>query len=131
LASLKENLTLLFLQQANLPTDKDTVKKLMISWWRNPRQKKEGGLTLTEEGFNFLTNQLGLRSYKIPFPEDFTFTTQVVLFMDQFIDCPHYYTKKSISVFKEAKAVELLLFSGDVRKYGIAKALARQRELNS
>jgi hypothetical protein len=130
MARLKQALTVLFLEQANLPTDEDNLKKVMLSWWRNPRQKDEGGLTLTEAGYEFLTQNLKLKSYEIPFPKDFQFTTQIILFMDQLLDCPHYYTKKSIIVFKESKAVELMLFSGDIRKYGVAKALARQRELN-
>jgi hypothetical protein len=130
MSDLKENYTKLFLQQANLSLDKDNVKKYLRLWWKNPRQNKEGGLSLTEDGFDFLINNLNLRHYNIPFPKDFVFTNQIILFMDKFLDCPHFYTDKSITVFKESKAVELLLFSGDVRKYGIAKALARQRELN-
>jgi hypothetical protein len=128
--SIKESLTKIFLTQANLPTDDATVKKMRFSWWKNPRQKLDSGFTLTKEGYEFLTKQLGLQSYSIPFPSDLELTTQIVLHLDKFLDCPHYYTKKEIIVFKETKAVELMLFSGDVRKYGLAKALARQRELN-
>jgi hypothetical protein len=130
MADLKRSLTNIFLNQAGLNTDEETLKKALIGWWKNPRQKTEGGLALTEEGFNFLSGVLGLKSYKIPFPKDFQLTTQILLFMDQHIDCPHYYNKKNIVVFNERVACELLLFSGDVRKYGVAKAMARQREIN-
>jgi hypothetical protein len=130
MASVKDTLTRIFLKQSNLPTDKDTVRKKMFAWWKNPREKTEGGLTLTKEGLQYLTNTLGLKYYEIPFPKDFEFTTQVVLFLDQFLDCPNYYTKKEIIVFNEKKAAELMLFSGDVRKYGTAKAMSRQREIN-
>lgn len=131
MADLKESLTKIFLTQVGKTADEETVKKMLFAWWRNPRRKLDSGLSLTKEGYDFLTNNVGLKSYSIPFPKDFEFTTQVVLFMDQFLDCPHYYTKKEIRVFKEKKAVELMLFSGDIRKYGVAKALARQREINS
>jgi len=57
-----------------------------------------------------------------------TLTTQFILFLDKFIDCPYYLTKKGIVVTNERKAVELTLFSGDVRKYGIAKALNRSNQ---
>jgi hypothetical protein len=112
-----------------MPTDDDSVKKANLAWWRNPREKLQGGLTLTDEGLDFLIGTLKLRSYDISFPKDFEFTTQVILFLDQYLDCPNYYTKKKIVVFNEKKACELMLFSGDVRKYGLAKAMSRQELL--
>jgi hypothetical protein len=56
-------------------------------------------------------------------------TTQIIIFLDKFIDCPYYLTKDGILVTNEKKAVELALFSGDVRKYGLNKALTRSRTL--
>jgi hypothetical protein len=126
----KDALTRIFLRQANLPVTDESVRKAQFKWWKNPREKQEGGLALTDEGLDHLAVTLGLKYYEIPFPKGFEFTTQIVLFLDQFIDCPNYYTKKAILVFNEKKAAELMLFSGDVRKYGTAKAMARQRELN-
>jgi len=126
---LKEVYTKIFLSQTGLPSDPDSVHKYIFKWWKNPREKLNSGLTLTEEGFEFLVTKLGLKCYRVPFPKDFEFTVQVVLWLDKFLDCPNYYNKKEIYVFKEKKAAELLLFSGDVRKYGLAKAMARQREL--
>lgn len=130
MSTLKTFLTKIFLQQANLPAEEEDVRKMLFVWWKNPREKLEGGLTLTEEGYKFLDETVKLKNYSIPFPKDFVFTTQVILWLDQFLDCPHYYNKKEIVVFKETKAVELMLFSGDVRKYGLAKAMSRQREIN-
>ena len=130
MSTLKIFLTKIFLQQANLPAEEEDVRKMLFVWWKNPREKLEGGLTLTEEGYKFLDETVKLKNYSIPFPKDFVFTTQVILWLDQFLDCPHYYNKKEIVVFKETKAVELMLFSGDVRKYGLAKAMSRQREIN-
>jgi len=129
MSGLKELYTKIFLEQGGLPNDDDSVRQYIKKWFRNPREKLDSSLTLTEEGFEFLTTKIGLQSYRIQFPKDFQMTTQVVLFLDKFLDCPNYYNKKEIYVFKEKKAAELMLFSGDVRKYGIAKALARQREL--
>lgn len=129
MSGIKEVYTKIFLEQAELPSDAESVHQYIRKWFRNPREKLDSSLTLTEEGFEFLTTKIGLQSYRIQFPKDFQMTTQVVLFLDKFLDCPNYYNKKEIYVFKEKKAAELMLFSGDVRKYGIAKALARQREL--
>ena len=131
MSGLKEVYTKIFLEQTGLPNDDDSVHQYIRKWFRNPREKLDSSLTLTEEGFEFLVSKVGLQSYRIPFPKDFQITTQVVLFLDKFLDCPNYYNKKEIFVFKEKKAAELMLFSGDVRKYGIAKALARQRELEN
>ena len=129
MSGLKELYTKIFLEQTGLPNDDASVRQYIKKWFRNPREKLDSSLTLTDEGFEFLVSKVGLQSYRIPFPKDFQMTTQVVLFLDKFLDCPNYYNKKEIFVFKEKKAAELMLFSGDVRKYGIAKALARQREL--
>lgn len=131
MSGLKEVYTKIFLSQLGLPDDDQSVKKHIPLWWRNTRKKLDSGLALTELGFKTLSKDLNLKHYEIKFPKDFEFTTKVVLFLDQFIDCPHYYTKKEIVVFKEKKAAELMLFSGDVRKYGLAKALTRQRELET
>ena len=131
MSGLKEVYTKIFLEQAGLPTDSEAIHQYIKKWFRNPREKLDSSLTLTDEGFEFLVTKVGLKSYRIQFPKDFQITTQVVLFLDKFLDCPNYYNKKEIFVFKEKKAAELMLFSGDVRKYGIAKALARQRELEN
>ena len=47
--------------------------------------------------------------------------------LDKFIECPYYITKSSIFVTDQKKSIELTLFSGDIRKYGIAKALSKSR----
>ena len=65
--------------------------------------------------------------YEIPFPKDFTLTTQVIIFLDKFINCPYYLTPRSIYVTDEKKSMELHLFSGDLRKYGLVKAIERQK----
>ena len=63
--------------------------------------------------------------YEIPFPKDYKFTTQTFIFLDQFITCPYYLTNRSIWVTDEKKSMELHLFSGDLRKYGLTKAMKR------
>ena len=100
----------------------------MPVWWQNTREKDSGGLRLTEAGMLFLMEKLELATYDIPFPPDFKITTQVVIFLDKFIDCPYFLTNKGLTVTNEKKALELHLFSGDVRKYGLAKALKRTDE---
>ena len=121
----KETYTKLFLRELGKSTNDSAVKEYMPLWWKNNRDKGAGGLRLTDTGFEVLL-QIDLAVYDIPFAKDMPLTTQVVIFLDQFIDCPYYLTNKSITVTNEKKAVELSLFSGDLRKYGITKAMNRQ-----
>lgn len=91
--------------------------------WQNPRKKTIGGLRLTEEGFRIFTEEADIKSYNIEMPKGLTITNQITIWLDRFIDGPYYLTKNSIVVFKEKTAVQLILFSGDVQKFGIAKAM--------
>ena len=126
--NLKETYTKVFLKQAGISINESTLKEYMPMWWQNTRAKKVGGLRLTEDGLDFTVNRLELTNYEVPFPENFKVTTQIVIFLDKFIDCPYYLTNRSVTVLNEKKALELHLFSGDVRKYGLNKALKRTDE---
>jgi hypothetical protein len=124
----KENYTKIFLKNTNKSINEATVKQYITTWWQNTRSKDTGGLRLTESGYNFITEELELQTYQVPYPKDFNFTTNVIIWMDQFIDCPYYLGKQGIVVTNEKKAIELHLFSGDVRKYGLIKAMNRQKD---
>jgi hypothetical protein len=122
----KETYTKIFLKQADIAISETTLKQYMPVWWQNTRAKVQGGLRLTDAGFDFIIETLDLQTYEVPFPRDFKMTTQTLIFLDQFITCPYYLTNKSIYVTDEKKALELHLFSGDLRKYGLTKAIKRQ-----
>ena len=122
----KETYTKIFLQQLGKTSNDVSVKEYLPLWWQNTRNKTHGGLRLTEAGFDILS-EIDLAVYEIPYPRDMPITSQVIIFLDQFIDCPYFLTNRAIWVTNEKKAVELTLFSGDLRKYGINKALKRQK----
>ncbi len=124
----KNTYTKIFLQQANISITETTIKEYLPVWWKNSRVKTEGGLRLTEEGLKFVQERLQLQTYDVPFPLEFTITTQVLIFLDKFIDCPYYLAADGIVVTNEKKAMELHLFSGDIRKYGLIKAMSRPLE---
>ena len=124
----KETYTKVFLKQAGIAISESSLAEYMPVWWQNTREKDSGGLRLTEAGLLFLMEKIELATYDIPFPPDFKITTQVVIFLDKFIDCPYFLTNIGLTVTNEKKALELHLFSGDVRKYGLAKALKRTDE---
>ena len=122
----KETYTKLFLKELGKSTNDLVVAEYMPLWWKNSRNKDSGGLRLTDLGFEVL-QQLDLATYDVPYPRDIPLSTQVIIHLDKFIDCPYYLTNRSIIVTNEKKAVELSLFSGDLRKYGITKAMNRQK----
>ena len=103
-------------------TDAEKKEKHSIIW-QNPRKKAVGGLRLTDEGHRIFTEDADIKSYNIEMPKGLTITNQITIWLDRFIDGPYYLTKNSIVVFKEKTAVQLILFSGDVQKFGIAKAM--------
>lgn len=123
----KETYTKIFLKELGKSYNDLAVKEFMPLWWQNNRSKDTGGLRLTEAGFDILT-EIDLATYDIPYPRDMPLTTQVIIFLDQFIDCPYYLTNRSITVTNEKKAVELTLFAGDLRKYGLTKAMTRSQK---
>ncbi len=123
----KETYTKIFLKELDKSTDESTVKQYLPIWWKNTREKDSGGLRLTETGYETIM-EIGLATYDIPFPSDMPLTVQVIIFLDQFIDCPYYLFDHSIVVTNERKAVELTLFSGDIRKYGLIKAMNRAKK---
>ena len=124
----KETYTKIFLRAADKSIGESAVKEYFPVWWKNTRAKDTGGLRLTDEGFRFITEDIELTTYEVPYPRDFELTTNVVIWMDNFIDCPYYLGKHGIIVTNEKKAMELHLFSGDIRKYGLTKALGRHKK---
>jgi hypothetical protein len=120
----KHHLTKIVSTQLGWPTDAKTLEKNHVLLWQNPRKKTQGGMRLTDEGFTTFTEKMDMKSYDIEFPKEFTLTNQVTIWLDRFVDGPYYITKKSIVVFKEKTAVQLILFSGDVQKFGMAKAMS-------
>ena len=94
--------------------------KFHKSVWFNIREKQTGGWRLTFDGYKYLKDILGYKDYKIEFPKDegWQITSQTTIWMDRFIDCPYFLDKDAIIVFKEKTAFQLILFSGDVHKFG-------------
>lgn len=122
--------TKLFLKSSEQAITEENIKISKRKWWINTRKKQQGGLRLTDDGLNFVTNILNLSIYEIPFPATLDLKPEVVVFLDRFLDCPYYLSEVSITVTNERKCFELHLFSGDVQKYGLIKAMARQKRLD-
>jgi hypothetical protein len=122
--------TKLFLKNSDQAVTEENIKLSKRKWWVNTRKKSQGGLRLTDEGLDLVVNILNLQIYEIPFPITLDLKPEVVVFLDRFLDCPFYLTERSITVTNERKCFELHLFAGDVQKYGLIKAMSRQRRLD-
>jgi hypothetical protein len=119
----KETYTTMFLKEWGKSTDAANLKLYTRNWWQNNRSKESGGLRLTDEGYELLVGELHIKEYEIPFTEPIELSPQTIIFLDRYIDCPYYLTNQSITVFAERKSFELYMFSDDIRKFGIIKAL--------
>lgn len=126
----KETLTKIFLKYQDKSVDEANIKLHLHKLWQSHRNKQSGGLRLTEEGLNFLTTELDLQSYNIPFTEPIDLSPQVIIFFDRHMDCPYFLTNSAIIVFSEKKSFELCMFSDDIRKYGLIKAINRRDKSN-
>lgn len=117
----KVTLTKMFLDQLGMSSDDKNIKKFLSVFWQNPRKKVNAGLRLTDAGFTALTEKLNIKNYPIRFPKETEWTSQLVVRLDKYIDCPYYISKHIMYVFSEKMAVQLVLFSGDITKFGRSK----------
>jgi len=124
----KDTYTKIFLKQWDKVADEANIQLYKRTWFFNNRTKAGGGLRLTDKGFEFLTDELDLRSYEVPFTADIELSPQTIIFLDRYIDCPYYLTAQSITVFSEKKSFELHLFSDDIRKFGLIKAMKNRQQ---
>lgn len=129
---LKSFYTKIFLKEVDDDITEDKIKIHKNEWWYNLRSKKNGGLRLTNLGITFVQDHAKIKVYEVDLPEEVKQIPQLMLWLDKFITSPYYIDKKKIIVTNEKLAFELYLFSGDVRKMGLAKALAaRNSELQN
>jgi hypothetical protein len=119
-------LTKEFLKGSGLPDDEKSLEKYLWSWWVNPRLNGDRSLGLTTQGYEVISKDVGLKFYQIDLPDTTEITNQLIIWLDKFIDCPWYMTKRSIFVSREKVAVQLVLFSGDLQKFGKAKDRANK-----
>jgi len=128
----RDVLTKIFLQQWGKSTDSANVSMYSRTWWQSNRVNKQDAFRLSDKGYEFLVSELELKEYEIPFTEPIELSPQTIIFLERYIDCPYYLTNQSVTVFSEKKSFELFLFSDDIRKFGLIKAMnERQKELDN
>lgn len=123
----KQEITRLALESIGIVADEKRIKQTIPIWWQNSRDKTDGGLRLTSQGFECLT-QAGIKSYEIKFEETLSFNNGLIVWMDQNLDCPFFITHKKIWVFAEKTAVQLVLFAGDINRLKRAKEKSKEKQ---
>ena len=117
-----------FLMLKEQPLHDESIKTAYYTWWQNVRESYQArSLRLTKQGLEMLA-KLDLKTYDIKFPAKVIFTPQTYLWLDEFVDCPYFVDKKQIIVTMEKMALQLMLFAGDITKYGIARAMSKADE---
>jgi hypothetical protein len=110
------------------PIHDESVKKNYYSWWQNVRESYQArSLRLTKLGLDAV-KKLDIKTYEIKFPAKIIFTPQTYLWLDEFVDCPYFVDKKQIIVTMEKMALQMMMFAGDVTKYGLARAMSKVDE---
>lgn len=126
----RDSYTKIFLQEWGKSTDDANMKLYGRTWWQSNRSSKQHAYRLTDQGLEFLNETLGITMYEVPFTEPIELSPATIVFLERYIDCPYHLTHESITVFSERKSFELTLFSDDIRKFGLVKAMTeRQKEL--
>jgi hypothetical protein len=113
----KNKITEYVMNELGIEINPKRIKDCTRIWFKNPRQKPQGGLWLTELGFEAL-NKADIKHYKIRFEQPIElFENRFIIWLDNTIDCPFFLTKREIYVFGEKTAVQMILFSGDLKMW--------------
>ena len=120
-----------FMELLEQPIHDETIKNNYYTWWQNVRESYQArSLRLTKQGFEMLES-IDLKTYTVKFPQKIIFTPQTYLWLDEFVDCPYFVDKSKIIVTMEKMALQLMLFAGDVTKYGLARAMSKAEDQES
>ena len=121
---IKRELTIQFADSAGIVVNTPRLlKNLQKCWWLNLRSGEDRSFGLTDEGYNIASKYITF--YKVNFPEDVVISNQTIIWMDRYIDCPYYLKGRSLFVSREKVAVQLILFDGDINRFGKAKSPKR------
>lgn len=112
----KQKITQYVLEQLNMPSDLSSVKNAIPQLWCSIRVNQTNGFRLTDYGYACMI-QSNIKSHKIAVDPSVKWTSQMLIWMDRYFDCPFFIQKNHIYLFGERTAVQLTLFSGDITKF--------------
>jgi hypothetical protein len=117
MSSEKRLFTKIFLKEAKIPIDEKTIKQYIKKIWKNPRDKLQGGLSLSKDGFDFIVNVLKLQYYTIDVKEIVEINKKLILDLEKNINYPYYVEDKKLYLFDEKTASYIILLAGDLKKF--------------
>lgn len=109
--------------------DPKAINMMYRAWWVNWRTAEDRRFRLTDQGYRYFIDRADIKFYQIKIPFKVIITNKIIIDLDKFIDCPYYLDKDDIYVTNEKTAVQLVLFDGDLARFGEAKRLTKQRKL--
>jgi hypothetical protein len=108
--------------------DPKFITMLYRAWWVNWRSAEDRRFRLTDKGFDYFQNIADIKFYEIRFPNNLVITNKVIIDLDKFIDCPYYVSQNGLHLTGEKAALQLVLFDGDLTKFGRAKRETLERK---
>lgn len=115
-------LTRIFLKQSGKASNMLNVKYYERKWWKSVRTSKMASYRLSDEGLEYLIEEVKLIPYTINLKQRVSLP-QEFIFIDKYIDCPYHLSTDVLTVFAEKKAIELAFFADDIKRYGMIKAM--------
>ncbi len=109
-------------------SDPKFINMLYRAWWMNWRSAEDRRFRLTDKGYEYFKDIADIKFYQIRFPNELVLTNKMIIDLDKFIDCPYYLTNTDLYVTSEKAALQLILFEGDLSKFGRAKRTTRERK---
>lgn len=111
--------------------DPKSFSMLYRTWWTNYKNSENRHFKLTDSGYKYFKEVADIKFYEIRFPRELVLTNKMIIDLDRFIDCPYYINREKIYVTGEKIAVQLVLFDGDLSKFGKAKRETLKRNLEN
>jgi hypothetical protein len=111
--------------------DPKYIPMLYKAWWANWKNNEDRSFKLTDSGYKYFNEIAEVKFYEIRFPVGLVVTNRIIIDLDRYIDCPYYINNDKIYVTGEKTAVQLVLFDGDLTKFGKAKRETKKRNSKS
>ena len=120
----------LIAKDSNYNTNPKAFNMLYRAWWTNWRAAEDRRFRLTDIGFKYFQETADIKFYQIKIPLEIIITNKVIIDLDKFINCPYFLAPDDLYVTDEKVAVQLVLFEGNLIRFGEAKRQTRQRKLD-
>lgn len=116
---------------ANDEDFKDNPKALNMlyrAWWVNWRSAEDRRFRLTDKGYTYFKDTRDIKFFNVKIPLEQIITNKIIIDLDRFITCPYYFDDVNLYVTDDKVALQLVLFDGDLSRFGTAKRQTIERK---